>query len=288
MAIAVSSAFRPMGVPRADAQTGPTVERDVVYRTVDGERLTADVFLPPATGAARPAVLVIHGGGWSEGNKEEAAWAGLGLASFGFVAVTIDYRLAPRYPYPAAVDDVEAAVRWLRRPHQVDAYEIDPARIAAGGGSAGGHLAALLATRGEGRTDRGARVAAAVSWSGPMDLRPEAALVDRDGQDARGLVTTFLGCRADDCPARRARAASPFTHVDPTDPPMLFTSAEVDWVPPETLTPMLDALSAAGVEHELVIVPGTGHSESLALAVGAETLGFLQDHLFPAVPEPPA
>ncbi len=164
------------------------------------------------------------GGGWTEGNKEEAAWAGWGLATFGFVAVAINYRLAPEYEYPAALEDVEAAIRWLRKPRQRDAYGIDPARVAVAGGSAGGHLAMLVAAQGRGRPDRGTRVAAVVSWSGPMDLTLEAALVDSGEHDASSGVPVFLGCEEEHCPERWAREASPFTYVDPTDPPMLFTS----------------------------------------------------------------
>jgi acetyl esterase/lipase len=276
--------------PPAATQTNTTVRRDVVYREVDGEELTVDVFLPPDTGVDHPAVLVIHGGGWTEGDKNEVAWAGRGLAAYGFVGVTVDYRLAPEHEHPAALKDVEAAIRWLRKPRQLDAYDIDPTRIAAAGGSAGGHLAGLLATKGSGPLDRGTRVAAAVSWSGPMDLTIEAARVDRGEHDASGGLPKLLGCEVEHCPAAWARKASPVTYVDASDPPMMFTSARFDPVPLSTVKPMLDALTAVGIEHELVIAPGAGHSETLAPAVSGDTLRFLAAQLAEAPaagPEPP-
>jgi acetyl esterase len=286
-ALILTVAYEAAATPdRAAAQTGITVTRDVVYREVDGEELTVDVYLPPDTGADHPAVLVIHGGGWTEGNKDEVRWAGRGLASFGFVGVTVDYRLAPEYEHPAALNDVEAAVRWLRRPRQLEAYDIDPTRIAAAGGSAGGHLAGLLATQGSGPVDRGTRVAAAVSWSGPMDLTIEAARVDNGEHDASGGVPKLLGCEVEHCPAAWAREASPVTYVDASDPPMMFTSATFDPVPLSTVIPMLDALKELGIAHELVIAPGAGHSETLAPAVSGDTLRFLAAQL--AAPVPPA
>jgi acetyl esterase len=265
----------------ASAQTPlPTAELDVVYRTVDGKKLRADVFLPPEPGDLRPAVLILHGGGWSGGDKRSAAWAGLGLASLGYVAVTVNYRLAPEHPFPAAVRDVQAAVRWMRAPRQRAAYGIDPARIGAAGGSAGGHLAGMLATMGSGSRDRGSRVDVVVSWSGPMDLRKPAARVDRgkDLPDANG-VPVFLACERRDCPAERARRASPLHYVDASDAPILMAEAETDLIPLSWVEPMADALADAGVDHDLIILPGGGHSTTLAPQVSRETVAFLDAYL---------
>ncbi|MGQ0802304.1 MAG: alpha/beta hydrolase, partial [Actinomycetota bacterium] len=105
-----------MAVPAAAQQSGEvTVEHDVVYRTVDGEELAADVYLPAEEGKNRPAVLIVHGGGWVAGDKAWFADQGNQLAEAGYVAVSVNYRLAPANPYPAAVDDVAAAVKWLRK-----------------------------------------------------------------------------------------------------------------------------------------------------------------------------
>ena len=138
------------------------VKRDVTFRTVDGEKLALDVYQPATKGKDRPAVVVIHGGGWTQGDKAWFAQQGDQLAERGFVAFSVNYRLAPAHPYPAAVEDVEAAVEWVRK--NAKKYGVDPKRIGALGGSAGGHLTGLLATDGDGSLAKGHRVAAAVSW----------------------------------------------------------------------------------------------------------------------------
>ena len=112
------------GLPSRDA--GVTVTRDVVYRTIDGERLTLDVYVPAATTRRRPAILLVHGGSWREGDKSDFTEDGMKLAQLGYAAFSINYRLAPAHPYPAAVDDVEAAVGWVRAPAQVKAYRARP------------------------------------------------------------------------------------------------------------------------------------------------------------------
>lgn len=261
-----------------------TVERDVGYRRVDGDRLTADVYFPSgesAEGGARPAVLVLHGGGWRAGGSEDLEEVAERLADEGFVAVALDYRLAPEHPYPAAVEDVQAAVRWLRDPAVARRYGIDPARIGALGDSAGGHLAGMLATLGEGALDFDARIAVAVAWSPPMDLVTTAMRVDRDEFVVlESAINDFFPCTSGSCTGETARLASPATYVDPTDAPMLLANSDDDIViPMDIVTPMVDRLAAAGVEHELIVVPGDRHGHQYADEVWDETIAFLQAHL---------
>jgi acetyl esterase len=268
-----------MAMPAAAQETGEiTVEPDVVYRTVDGEQLGADVYLPAEGGKDRPAVLIVHGGGWVSGDKAWFAEQGNQLAAAGYVAVSVNYRLAPAHPYPAAVDDVRAAVKWLRKRKQVKAYGIDRDRIGALGGSAGGHLVGMLGTLGDGSLEKGARVAAVVEWSGPMDLTPLAAAFDT-GTPPDGLVAPFLGCTQGDCPAERAAEASPFTHVDDSDSPMLLVNSDAELVPLALVQPMVDALEDAGVEHELLVLAGNRHSRAFSADVMDDTLAFFDDHL---------
>lgn len=255
-----------------------TVERDVVFRTVDGEALGADVYLPAEDGKNRPAVLVVHGGGWVAGEKEWFADQATQLANAGYVAVSVDYRLAPAHPFPAAVDDVQAAVKWLRKKQQVRAYGIDPDRIGALGGSAGAHLVAMVGVLGEGSLEKGARVAAVVEWSGPLDLTRPAAAFD-SGTAPDGNIAPFLGCTAGDCPADTAEEASPFTHVDRTDAPILVINSDGELVPLALVQPMIDALDEAGVEHEVVILPGNRHSRQYSADVMDDTIAFFDAHL---------
>src|SRR5262249_52307632 len=141
LAVLVGLVALPLAVapaqPRASAALAVRVQPNVVWSTVDARRLKLDVYEPASdTDKSRAAILLIHGGAWRGGDKTNLAAEGRALAALGYVAVSVEYRLAPRYLYPAAVDDVEAAVEWLRAPSQVRRYHIDPARIGALGVSA--------------------------------------------------------------------------------------------------------------------------------------------------------
>jgi len=254
--------------------TVPFTQRTVQYGAPDGVPLLADAYVPATAARRRPAVVLIHGGGWVGGLRasigEEAGW----LAERGFVTFTVDYRLAPDHRFPAAADDVAAFVRWLRKPARMKQFGIDPERIGALGSSAGGHLAAMLGAKGEGSLTRGSRLAAVVSWSGPMDLTDVHAVYGGES------VTTFLGCAppASDC-LPVARAASPVTHVDRTDSPTLLFTADAEIVPLTQAQAMDAALGRAGVEHELVVYPGDGHAQGFRAEAWPQTLAFLERHL---------
>jgi acetyl esterase/lipase len=244
-----------------------TTKLDIVYRTIDGQRLRIDAFLPATTAKKRPAVLFIHGGGWTGGDKisieDEARWA----ARLGFVAFSVEYRLTPAYPYPAAVDDVRAAVRWLRAPEQVATFRIDP-----------GHLSAMLATIGHGAQTRGSRVRVAVSWSGPLDLTRESATYS--AVKFTPTVAGFLACAYDEpgCAATE-RAASPISYVDPSDAPILLVNSEDELIPADQATVMADALDAAGVPNRLVILPGDAHAQSYRDTQWDDAVLYLERHL---------
>src|SRR5256886_6736922 len=135
IAASVALVITAFAAPAGAAQGGVTVKPDVTYRTVDGEQLGLDVYRPAKKGKNRPAVVVVHGGGWSQGDKALFAQQSNQLAERGFVAFSINYRLAPPHPYPAAVQDVEAAGA-LGRTHAKE-YGVDPTRIGALGGPAG-------------------------------------------------------------------------------------------------------------------------------------------------------
>jgi acetyl esterase len=261
-----------------------TVTADVVYGTApDGSALTLDVCSPAPEEDSEPlpAVIEIHGGGWSRGDKAEPAWRETcrWLASEGFLTVNVNYRLAPAATFPAAIDDVTAALRWLRDPATVAQYGIDPERIGAFGGSAGGNLAALLATRGSGDTTTGDRIAASATVSGPMDLTAHGQTL---GELPSWLVArelSYLGCATfDHCPA--AADASPTYQVDPSDPPVLVAQSAQEFIPQGLSREFADALGAAGVEHRLELPAGTGHSiAALNESLRATVAGFLREHL---------
>ncbi len=245
-------------------QPGVPVEvvRDVVYGTaagVDGRpvTLTLDAAFPKESGdRLLPAVMFIHGGSYHRGSKGAGLPLVKAMAEGGYFAVSISYRLADVAPFPAAVHDGKAAVRFLRS--NAGELGIDPDRIGLVGHSAGGHLGALLATsandgalEGDAAPVGAAAVACVVVISGPVDFilyrrRPTA-------------LTRWLG--ADEALYRRhAAEASPLSYVDPRDPPTLIVHGTRDrLVPLEHAEILRDALSEAGVDVELMAVEGAGH-----------------------------
>lgn len=235
-----------------------TVRRDVPFRDApERERpLSMDVFRAPDA-ERRPAVVLVHGGGWREGSKGQLSRYALDLATAGYVTVEPSYRLSGEATFPAALTDVKAAIRSVRS--RAGEFGVDPDRIGALGHSAGGHLAALSAVTGDdpafepdGAPDASSRLAAAVGVSGIYDL--EAAR--ENGDEA---VERFLGGDPDERPERYG-AASVATHADADDPPLLLSHARDDGVVPVSQSERgHETLRAAGVDAELHLVDGGGH-----------------------------
>ena len=275
---ALAGAEKSAAAPRQDNDI--EVRRDLTYRHVGGDDLKLDGYIP-AGGGTRPGVVVIYGGGWILGSKELSAPLARQIAEQGYVAFAMNYRLAPFHPFPAAVDDVQASVAWARD-HAFD-FGLDPARIGAIGGSAGGHLAAMLATLGDGPHDHGSRISAAVSWAGPMDLHPAEF-----GPDSQIYLDAFLDCIGHPCAEWTVVAASPISHVDASEAPILLAQGEVDQlVPPDQGLRMADRLQAAGVDHELLLVPDAGHDERVVKPVIQPSFQFLRRELGDVEPGTP-
>jgi acetyl esterase/lipase len=217
--------------------------------------LKMDLYRPEEPNGA--LVLYIHGGGWTSGSKNGGSgsemWAE--LLSRGYLVAAIDYRLAPGFKFPAQMEDVTCAVLYLKG-HSGE-LGIDPDRIGAYGGSAGGHLASLLGTTGGhgyemGITTLDAEVAAVVDLFGPADLT-----VEFDGASER-IITTVFGTADRD--AKVLRQASPVYQVSADDPPFLIIHGEKDGLVPIAQGERLyQALVAAGVEAEFVPVENAGH-----------------------------
>lgn len=276
-----------VGIRTFTPPAGLEVRADLEYGTrADGTLLTLDLCMPPADVAegARPAVVSIHGGSWARGDKANVDWRNvcLWLASEGFVAASVNYRLVPEVRFPAAIEDVSLAVEWLRAPEQAERFGIDPARIGAFGGSAGGNLAALLGLSGAGPLDEGSRVAAVAELSGPMGLTADELAADGASPWLLGVVGEYLGCEPgaalDACP--QATDASPATHIDPSDPPVFIGHAEGEVVPLGQSQRFAAALQSAGVPVQLVVVPGAEHSIGiLDEALRVRAAAFLRAHL---------
>jgi acetyl esterase/lipase len=245
------------------AQAAVETQRAVTYGEVDGEDLLLDAYLPPAREAPRPAVILIHGGFWTSGSRSDMGVAARELAKAGYVAFSIDYRLldavTAQNPWPAQLDDAQRAVRWVRA--HVDAYGVDPERLAAYGWSAGGHLAAMLGvrdTRDTSDPDVAAypsRVDCVVSLGGDMDLSAPQA-----DDEFRPFLAPFLGGTAEEQP-EAYQDASPLTWVDATAAPVLIVhGGDDDAILADQSRRMVTALFEAGVRVGYVAVPDVGHS----------------------------
>ncbi|MBI3861750.1 MAG: alpha/beta hydrolase [Planctomycetia bacterium] len=227
------------------------------YRDGESKSWVLDLAVPKAPSEKpRPAIVVIHGGGWIEGDKSSFSTPNIrppgntiDFARLGFVAATINYRLAREAPYPAAIHDCKNAVRFLRANAQK--YQIDPERIGVWGNSAGGHLALLLGmTNGDASLegdgpyrDQSSRVHAMVSDSGPIDL------VHQHKTGAlRSVVELLMGGPPDQDRSTAYQQASPSGHVAKQLPPLLLIYGEADeQVPVETADRFVVELSRAGV-----------------------------------------
>lgn len=263
-------------LPAARGHAQALVDRDVAYTPAEWPQvLRADVHRPLQPGP-RPAVLVIHGGGWEGRSRGDMESIAARLAERGFVAMNVSYRFAPAHRFPAQLHDLQRALRWLRA--AAPRYGVDPARVGAFGYSSGGHLAALLGTVSEGdaldRPHGGAeaRLQAVVAGGAPSDL----------GRFAGGtLVPQFLGATLQERPDLFA-AASPVTHASAGDPPMFLYHGKGDTlVDPSHACEMKNALDRAGVHSELHLVPVLGHVLTFLLARKTEdaAMDFLESRL---------
>jgi len=264
----------------APAASEVTTDTDIEYRDVDGESLALDACLPADGGAPTAAVILLHGGGFVSGSRADESISNLclWLAENGYAAFPTSYRFAPTYIYPSQTEDVAAAVEWLRESAQTERFHIDPARIGALGSSAGAILALEAATAGEGPSDTGSRLKAAVSLSGVADMTSDAAMLGTPSPEALTIILTYLGCTTiTRCDGANASAVN---HIDATDAPVLFVGAEQDLVPTEQADSMAAALQTVGVPHEMVVVPGAGHGAQLMNQdVRTRTLAFFATYL---------
>ena len=192
-----------------------------------------DIYRPKDAWGKLPAVICIHGGGWAKGSRESHGAMAQALASRGYVAATISYRLSGEAKFPAQIHDCKAAVRFLRA-HAVE-YGIDADHIGAIGLSAGGHLTALLATSGGvadlegngGSAGSSSLIQAAVPMGAQTDFLSERTREVSAAEPKGAIWQQFLGGTQEERPAVY-RNASPLTHLDAGDPPCWFIAGEHD------------------------------------------------------------
>jgi acetyl esterase/lipase len=264
---------------------------DITYTKAGGVELQLDIAMPKEGAGPFPAIVCVHGGGWHSGSRKSYTPVIWECAKRGYVGVTVSYRFAPQHKFPAQIEDVKAAVRWLRA--NAAKYKIDPDRIGATGGSAGGHLVGLLGVTSKedklegngGHLDQSSRVQAVAPMFGGFDLtvawehapkQPplEAAYLRKVGED---LIGGLPSAKPDVW-----KAASPITYVTKDDPPFLLIHGTADTlVPLEQSELMEKKLKESGVPVELMRVQGAGHGfKGKELEdVGSATFEFFNKHL---------
>jgi acetyl esterase/lipase len=243
------------------ANAGPPIEvrEEVEYGTGGGKKLTLHLARPAGAGTRSPGLVFIHGGGWAAGNKDGLKDAIRDAARRGYVAATVGYRFAPEHPFPAQVEDVKCAVRWMRA--HASELQLDPNRIGAIGFSAGAHLSMMLGVmdKGDGLEgdggwpDQSSKVQAVVSYFGPVDFLAEYP------EASQRIVNAFIGgTKVEKTDAYRR--ASPVTYVTPNDAPMLlFQGTEDVLVPYDQAYVMARALTAVKVPGRVELLLGANH-----------------------------
>jgi acetyl esterase/lipase len=240
-----------------------TAYRDLPFADYAGRELCLDLYLPENVEPPLPTVMLIPVGGWRNSQRPEARpW----LTKYGFAVAAIDCRVHPEVTAPATVFDCKAGIRWLRA--KGTEYGVDPSRIGTWGGSAGGHLSALMAVTGDvaalegngGHAGVSTVIQAACDRCGPTDLErmadPQLAAAN---PVLREVTDNFVGGPVADH-RDIARLVSPLHYVSADCPPILILHGDQDpTVPLAESTIFHQALTVAGVDSTLHVLPGEGH-----------------------------
>jgi acetyl esterase/lipase len=260
------------------------IHHDIEYANVNGKSLTLDIYVPKNASRPLPLIMWVHGGGWRAGDKNYPPL--LPFVKAGFAMASINYRLSQEAIFPAQLYDCKAAVRWLRA-HAGD-YGVDPDKIGAFGGSAGGHLVALLGTTSahpelegtEGNLGVSSRVQAVCDLYGPTDFLVMAAPgYSSHNTYADAVLTDLLGGPVAQNIAK-ARLASPLYYVDAQSSPFYIVHGDHDpLVPLQQSVAFNDTLQKAGVVSTLYVVKNGGHGDFHDPAIPENELKFFTHFL---------
>lgn len=271
-----------LAAPRWASAQEVRVDKNLEYGDANGYKLQLDLYRPAGPGP-HPVIALVHGGGWIGGHRSGYEEYARVCVSRGYAAAAVGYRLGPQYPYPAAFDDCQRAIRWLRANSKQ--YDLDPKRVAALGGSAGGHLVALIGVRGKTR-DNSDKALAKYS-SRPDAVVPVYGCFELirmwDIEMAHKPMTAWLGGPPWEH-KKTYHDTSPTELVTRKTPPMLLIHGDADKVNPlEQSQLMFEALRKKDVPCELLVIPGAGHgwaqSSDFAKKADAATFTFLEKHL---------
>ena len=267
-----------------EAPEGIAWEKDVEFARVGDRALLLDVLRPAESPEGKmPAVVFVHGGGFVKGTKDQGLMQNLRLAQAGYYTVSIEYRLAPQAPFPAAVEDCKAAVRWVRA--NADRLGVDPEKIGIWGTSAGGHLASFVGTSGGlaefegtgGNPDVSSRVACVVDGFGPSNF---VSITEQRGQPSTGRGPSESGFFGGRWSEELGRRASPITHVSADDPPFLIIHGSEDPVVPyQQSEEFFLELKEKEVDALLLRVTGAKHGWGRNEEVERRIVAFFDRHL---------
>ncbi len=275
---AVASGKVPRAKPVVDPDTKVVIKSDIEYGNAGDRPLLLDLYSPENVDKPLPAIVFIHGGSWRGGKKEDYRPYAMHFAQRGYICASVQYRLSGEAPYPAAVHDVKAAIRFMR--DQAETMGVDPNRIGVAGGSAGGHLAMMVGFASDvdkldgksGSEDVESNVACVVNLYGVTDMTTPYA---RSVSHTNGAVKKFFEGTYEDQPERYAEA-SPLNYVTPDDPPTLILHGTVDALVPINQADILaKKLAAVGVPYIYDRLPGWPHSMDTAKPVHERCLWYM-------------
>ena len=251
------------------------LQLESVYSSPGGIALRYD-FIRPMTSGPHPLLIFIHGGGWISGDRSDFRDVAEMFVDHGYAAALIQYRLAPLHPFPAAVEDVQAFVRYARQ--NAAELGIVSDRIASFGSSAGGHLALILGVTDAPIDGVSSRVNVVIDYCGLTDI---SQYREHHFDISWSFIEQFMA-EPFEGHEDLYKQASPLAFVDKQTAPTLIVHGEIDDIVPIAQSEALDeALTAQNIPHKFIRVPGEGHGFSMAVwpALEKETLAFLGEHL---------
>ena len=253
----------------SSASTGRvTIEEGVVFGTAGARDLKCDVYTPPGRPENAPAVLMVHGGSWRNGDRTQLRGYGILIGREGYLCVCTEYRLLDEAAWPAQIHDVKAAIRWMRA--NSSRLGLDPERIVIEGNSAGGHLA-LLAAGTPGRPEfegEGGNPGVPTDVAAVLAVYPPTDLATMK----RGVNEPIASSEEPNKVAEIVRTGSPINYVTPDFPPTLLIHGTKDeLVPYDQSVRMYQALEKAGVPVELHTYGNQPHAFDAQPEYGRQT-----------------